>query len=46
MPEGDQVVDTITGELSCRDGSVTMEMKASGSSSKVLGKILFPLPET
>lgn len=46
VPEGDQVFDTITGEVSCRDGSVSMEMKASGSSSKVLGKILFALPET
>jgi len=46
VADGDQVVDTVTGEVSCRDGSVTMEMVASGSISKVVGKCLVPLPET
>lgn len=46
VPEGDQVVDTATGEVSCRDGPVTMEMVASGFRSKVLGKFLVPFPET
>ena len=46
VPEGGQVVVTVTGAVSCRDGSVTMEMLASGSISKVLGNCLVPLPET
>lgn len=46
VPEGDQFGDTVTGEVSCRDGSVTMDMVASGSSSKVLGKFWVLLPET
>jgi hypothetical protein len=46
VPEGDLVVDNVTGEVSCRDGSVTMEIVASGSSSKALGKCFVPLSET
>lgn len=46
MPEGDQVGDTVTPEVSCRDGLVTIEMVDSGSKSKRLEKFLFPLPET
>ena len=46
VPEGDQVGDTVTPEVSRRDCPVIMEMVASGSNSKEWEKSLVRLPET
>jgi len=41
VPEGDQVGDTVTQEVSLRNGPVIMEMVASGSNSKEWEKFWF-----